>query len=82
MQPLTLGQFSDWLYSAFSYFKEWVGMGMFNALCCLSVVICLWLLCRFGTRLRRDKAIMVQALAALEQGVSPQVWLSSLKDGF
>lgn len=81
VQPLTRGQFSDWLYSAFSYFKEWLGMGMFSALCCLGVVICLWLLCRFRTRLCRDKAIMVQALAALKQGVSPQVWLSSLKDG-
>lgn len=79
IQPMTLGQFTDWLQSAFSFFKEWVGVGVFGAICCLGMFLCLWHLRRFRARQARDKAIIVQALAALEHGISPQVWLSSLK---
>ena len=80
VQPLTFEQFSDWLYSAFSFFKEWVGVGTFLACCLGECVVCLWLVCRLRAQIRRDKVIVAQALAALECGSSPQVWLSALKE--
>ncbi|XP_058428295.1 uncharacterized protein LOC131423344 [Marmota monax] len=79
VEPVTLGQFTDWISSAFSFFKEWVGVGIFGAMCCFSVVLCLWLLCRLKTRHAQEKAMIIQALAALENGNSPQVWLAHLK---
>ena len=77
--PLTFEQFSDWLHSAFSFFKEWVGVGIFLACCLGGCAVCLWLVCRLQAQMRRDKVIVAQALAALECGSSPQVWLSALK---
>lgn len=59
--------------------SEWVGVGLFGALVCLGVFLCLWLLCRLRARQARDKAVIIQALAAIDQGISPQVWLASLK---
>ncbi|XP_058440490.1 uncharacterized protein LOC131424812 [Marmota monax] len=79
VEPVTLGQFTDWISSAFSFFKEWVGVGIFGAMCCFGVVLCLWLLCRLKTRHAQEKAMIIQALAALENGNSPQVWLAHLK---
>ncbi|XP_058442591.1 uncharacterized protein LOC131425072 isoform X2 [Marmota monax] len=79
VDPVTLGQFTDWISSAFSFFKEWVGVGIFGAMCCFSVVLCLWLLCRLKARSAHDKAMIIQALEALENGNSPQVWLAHLK---
>ncbi|KAL6045538.1 hypothetical protein STEG23_026294 [Scotinomys teguina] len=72
VEPISLGDFTDWLSSAFSFFKEWVGVGIFGAICCFGVVLCLWFLCRLRARQVRDKAVIIQALAALEHGVSPQ----------
>ncbi|XP_058437141.1 uncharacterized protein LOC131424390 [Marmota monax] len=79
VDPVTLGQFTNWLSSAFSFFKEWVGVGIFGAMCCFGVVLCLWLFCRLGARHSQEKAMIVQAFAALENGISPQVWLAQLK---
>ncbi|XP_058436493.1 uncharacterized protein LOC131424308 [Marmota monax] len=79
VDPVTLGQFTDWISSAFSLFKEWVGVGIFGAMCCFGVVLCLWLLCRLKTCHAQEKAMIIQALAALENGNSPQVWLAHLK---
>ena len=42
-------------------------------------MLCLWLICRLQAQASRDKVVMLQALAALEKGDSPQVWLSVLK---
>ena len=79
VQPLTFEQFSDWLYSAFSFLKEWVGVGIFLACCLGGCAVCLWLVCHLLAQTRRDKVIVAQALAALECVSSPQVWLSALK---
>ncbi|XP_015337229.2 uncharacterized protein LOC107138932 [Marmota marmota marmota] len=79
VEPVTLSQLTSWLSSAFSFFKEWVGVGIFGTMCCFGVVLCLWLLCRLKARHTQEKAMIVQALAALEQGDSPQVWLAHLK---
>uniref|UniRef100_UPI004038A47E uncharacterized protein LOC143402351 n=1 Tax=Callospermophilus lateralis TaxID=76772 RepID=UPI004038A47E len=79
VDPVTLGQFTDWISSAFSFFKEWVGVGIFGAMCCFGMFLCLWFLCRLKARNAHDKAMIIQALAALESGNSPQVWLAQLK---
>jgi hypothetical protein len=36
VEPVTLEDFTSWLISAFSYFKEWVGVILFGAtICCV-----------------------------------------------
>lgn len=71
--------FSTWISSAFSYFKEWVGVGLFGAVLCFGLLLALWLVCKLRTQRNRDKMVIAQAFAALEQGSSPDVWLSILK---
>lgn len=71
--------FVPWISSALSYFKEWVGVGLFGVLFSFGLVFILWLLCKFYNQTKRDKMMMTQALVALEQGASAGVWLAALK---
>lgn len=64
---------SSWISSAFSFFKEWVGVGLFGAALCCGLIFVLWLFCKLKTQQKRDKVVIVQALAALEQGTSPEI---------
>nr|XP_044992401.1 anaphase-promoting complex subunit 13 isoform X1 [Jaculus jaculus]XP_044992402.1 anaphase-promoting complex subunit 13 isoform X1 [Jaculus jaculus] len=64
--------FTSWISSVFSYFKEWVGVGMFLVCCLGGCVLCLWLICRLRTQTKRDKVVISQELAALESGSSPK----------
>ena len=70
---------SSWISSAFSYFKEWVGVLLFAAVICCGLVFMLWLVFKLRTQQNRDKVVITQALAAIEQGASPEIWLSMLK---
>jgi hypothetical protein len=70
---------TSWMSSALSYFKEWVGVGLFGAALCCGLVFMLWLVCELRTQQRRDKVVIAQALAAIEQGNSPEIWLSMLR---
>ena len=70
---------SSWISSAFSYFKEWVGVLLFAAVICCGLVFMLWLVCKLRTQQNHDKVVIAQALAAIEQGASPEIWLSMLK---
>ena len=70
---------SSWISSAFSYFKEWVGVGLFGVATCCGLAFMLWLVCKLRTQQNRDKVVITQALAAIEQGASPEIWLSMLK---
>ena len=70
---------SSWISSAFSYFKEWVGVVLFAAVVCCGLVFMLWLVCKLRTQQTNDKVVIAQALAAIEQGASPEIWLSMLK---
>lgn len=36
---------SPWISSAFSYFKEWVGVGSFSLVLCCGIVLMLWMVC-------------------------------------
>ena len=80
VEPVTLGDFTSWLTSAFSYFKEWVGVILFGAAICCGLVFMLWLVCKFRTQQKRDKVIVTQTLLAIENGSSPEIWLSMLKN--
>ncbi|XP_035297365.1 uncharacterized protein LOC118238466 [Cricetulus griseus] len=70
---------SSWITSAVSYFKEWVGVGLFSAAVCCGLVLLLWLVCRLRAQTKRDKVVIAQALVALEQGASIDIWLTMLK---
>jgi hypothetical protein len=66
VEPVTLGDFTSWFTSAFSYFKEWVGVILFCASICCGLVFMLWLVCKVRTQQNRDKVIITQALLAIE----------------
>jgi hypothetical protein len=78
VEPVTLKD--SWLTSAFYYFKEWVGVILFGAAICCGLAFMHWLVCKFRTRQKCDKVIITQALLAIENGASPEVWLSMLKN--
>ena len=46
---------SSWISSVFSYFKEWVAVGLFGAALCCGLVFMLWLVCKLRSQQRRDK---------------------------
>lgn len=75
-----MGQFSDWLVATFTYFKEWVGVGMFGMLIFAGLILVLFLLCRMLRVRKREKVAIARALAALEAGQSPQAWISIFED--
>ena len=56
-----------------------MGVGLFGVATCCGLVFMLWLVCKLRTQQNRDKVIIAQALAAIEQGASPEIWLSMLK---
>lgn len=68
-----------WISNAFSFFKEWVGVGLFGAVLCCGLVLLFWLVYRNTIRAKREKLIIANALAALEQGATSDIWLSMLK---
>ena len=80
LDPITLGDFTSWITNAFSFFKEWAGMLAWGAVVLLGCVFCIWLLCRLKRELAQYKAVVYQALMAIKDGASPNVWLASLKN--
>jgi hypothetical protein len=69
---------SSWISSAFSYFKEWMGVLLFAAVVCCGLGFMLWLVYKLRTQQTNDKVVIAQALADIEQGASPEIWLSML----
>ena len=80
LDPVTLGDFTSWITNAFSFFKEWAGMLAWGAVVLLGCVFCIWLLCRLKREHAQHKAVVYQALLAIEDGTSPNIWLASLKN--
>ena len=70
---------SNCISSAFSFFKEWVWVGLFGDILCCGLVLLLWLVCKLKAQTRRDKVVIAQALAGLEHGAPPDIWLSMLR---
>ena len=69
----------NWISSAFSFFKEWVELILFGDTLCCGLVLLLWLVCKLKAQTRRDKVVIAQALAGLEHGTPPDIWLSMLR---
>ena len=69
----------NWISSAFSFFKEWMGVGLCGDTLCCGLVLLLWLVCKLKAQTRRDKVVIAQALAGLEHGAPPDIWLSMLR---
>ena len=65
--------FSTWISAAFSYFKEWVGVDLFEVAVCCGVLLLLWMICKLKAQTRRDRMVVTQALVALEHGASPNI---------
>ena len=63
----------NWISSAFSFFKEWVGVRLFGDTLHCGLVLLLWLVCKLKAQTRRDKVVIAQALAALEHSASPDI---------
>ncbi|XP_051062426.1 uncharacterized protein LOC127238013 [Phodopus roborovskii] len=80
VELVTLGQFSDWMVKTFSYFKEWIGVGMFGMFCLAGMALVLFLICRMRFVRKREKVAIARALTALEAGQSPQAWISIFQD--
>ena len=80
LDPITLGDVTSWITNAFSFFKEWVGMLAWGAVVLLGCVFCIWLLCLLKGVHAQYKAVVYQALMAIKDGTSPNVWLASLKN--
>ena len=51
-----------------------------GAVVLLGCVFCIWLLCRLKREHAQHKAVVNQALMAIEDGASPNVWLASFKN--
>ena len=62
------------------FFKKWAGMLAWGAVVLLGCVSCIWLLCRLKREHAQYKAVVYQALMAIKDGASPNVWLASLKN--
>ena len=56
-----------------------MGLLLFAAVICCGLVFMLWLVCKLRTQQNRDKVVIAQALPAIEQGASLEIWLSMLK---
>jgi len=80
LEPIMFGDFTSWVTNAFSFFKEWAGMFAWGAIVLLGCGVCLWLFCRLQREHARHKAIVYQAMVAIENGASPNIWLPSLKN--
>lgn len=46
---------SSWISSAFSYFKEWVGVGSFSLVLCCGIVLMLWMVCKLRAQTKETK---------------------------
>ena len=81
LDPVTLEDFTSWITIAFPYFKEWGKMLAWGgAVVLLGCVFCIWSLCRLKREHALHKAVVYQALLAIEDGASPNIWLASLKN--
>lgn len=78
LDPSFARGFPSWVSSVVSYFKEWVGVGLFGAVLCCGLAFLLWLLCKLQAQRQQDKVVIAQALVALEQGHSAAVWIAMM----
>ncbi|XP_034361325.1 uncharacterized protein LOC117710526 [Arvicanthis niloticus] len=80
LQPLSLNDLTSWIAKAFSFFKEWVGVFIWGAVVLADCIFCMCLLYKLKRDHARHKTVVYQALAAIEDGEPPHVWLATLKE--
>ena len=80
LNPITMGDLTSWLTTAFSWVKEWAGMLAMAALMCLAAFICLWCFCHVRREQIAHKAMVYQALVAMDSNEDVSIWLASLKN--
>jgi hypothetical protein len=56
-----------------------VGVVLFAAVLCCGLLFMLWLVCKLRIQQTNYKVVIAQALAAIEQVASPEIWLSMVK---
>ena len=78
VEPVTLGDFTSWLTSAFFLLQRIGGVALFGAALCCGLVFMLWLVCKLRSQHKHEKVAITQALVAIEQRASPEIWLSIL----
>ena len=71
--------FISWMSKVVSHLQQWAGIAGLGCSIILRGSLCLWCLMRMRNNQRRERAFFVQALAAIELGSSPQVWLGMLE---
>ena len=79
LKPITVEDLTSWISSAFSWIKEWAGLLAIAALMCLAAFICLWCFCSIRRDHAAHRAVVYQALAAIDAQEEVSVWLASLK---
>jgi len=67
-------------YQCSLFFKEWASIFAWGAIVLLGCGVCLWLFCSLQREHDRHKAIVYQAMVAIEIGASPNIWQASLKN--
>jgi len=80
IDPITVEEFTSWITNAFSFLKEWAGMFAWGAIVLLGWGVCFWLIGHLKREPARYKAVVYQAMIAIENGASSNKWLASLKD--
>jgi hypothetical protein len=53
LDPSLMKDFSTWISSAFSYFKEWMGVGFFSVIPCGGALLLLWMVCKLKVQTKK-----------------------------
>lgn len=80
VDPSIAHSMTDWIKTAAASIKEWAGVGVLLSLLCGGLVLALFCLYRIRQRAAQDRVIIRQALLALQEGASPQAWLTMLNN--
>ncbi|RWS22221.1 Retroviral envelope protein containing protein-like protein [Leptotrombidium deliense] len=78
VDPAVAAALASWIRQAASHLKEWAGVGVLGMLLVALSCLCLWCMCRLWRKRQQDSVRIVQAMAAIEAGQSPQIWLAAL----
>ena len=69
----------SWISTAMNHLKEWAGLGSLACVMLFVSFLFLWCLCKMRVSRQRNMALLAQAFVAIEDGHSPQAWLSIMQ---
>lgn len=75
VQTITIAELAN---TAFSLMKAWSGTVTLGILMVLGLFLLGKAICSIHLRQQHDKKILLQAMAAIEEGASPRIWLEML----